>query len=352
VTVVDHTGAFVGRGFYNPRTSLACRIFTRVDEPLDAAFFRRRVATAVAYRQTLDMAADARRLVWSEADGLPGAVVDRYADVLVMQCLTAAMDAARATLADALRDVVGELPIYLLDDPGAARLEGFEPRRGWLERTGDEAVTVREGALRFVVTLGEGHKTGTYLDQAENRPLVARRARDVEVLDAFCYTGGFAAHALAAGATRATCIDSSADALAAALANLELNGLAGRAELRDANAFDELRRLERSGARFGLIVLDPPPFTRTRTAVAAALRGYKEINLRALRLLSPGGTLATFSCSHHVSAALFEEICREAAADAGVPVRVLSTLTQSRDHPVLLTVPETHYLKGLLLEAP
>ena len=349
--MVDHAGGFVGRGFYNPRTSLACRIFTRTDEPIDRAFFSARIAAAVAYREHLEIANDARRLVWSEADGLPGLVVDRYADLLVVQCLTAAMDAARPLLAEGLRAAVGDLPVHLLDDPVAARLEGFEARRGWLDRAGPELVTVREGPVRFLVRPGEGHKTGLYLDQAENRAAVARWARDVGVLDAFCYSGGFAAHALAAGAARAVCIDSSADALGRARANLELNGLADRAELRESNVFDELRALERAGARFGLVVLDPPPFTRNKRAVAAALRGYQEINLRALRLLAPGGVLATFSCSHHVLPALFEETCRDAAADAGVPVRVLATLTQSRDHPVLLTVPETHYLKGLLLQA-
>jgi len=351
IRVVDHAGVFVGGGFYNPRTSLACRILTRVDEPIDGAFFSARIAAAVAYREGLEIANDARRLVWSEADGLPGVVVDRYGDLLVLQCLTAAMDAARPLLADALRAAVGNLPIHLLDDPGAARLEGFEARRGWLDRAGPDVVTVREGPVRFLVRSGEGHKTGFYLDQAENRPAVAGWARDVEVLDAFCYSGGFAAHALAAGAARALCIDSSADALARARANLELNGLARRAELREGNVFDELRPLDRAGSRFGLIVLDPPPFTRNKRAVAAALRGYKEINLRALRLLAPRGVLATFSCSHHVSPALFEETCRDAAADAGLTVRILATLTQSRDHPVLLTVPETHYLKGLLLQA-
>jgi 23S rRNA (cytosine1962-C5)-methyltransferase len=350
VTVVDSAGAVVGLGFYNPRTSLACRILTRRDEAIDAAFFAARIAEAAAYRRAAGFTGDACRLVWSEGDGLPGLVIDRYSEVAVVQCGTLGMARVVDWIAAGLRATVGDCPVYLSDDPAAARLEGFEPRRGWLDRDGPEAVTVREGDARFVVRVGAGHKTGFYLDQAENRLRVARRATGRRVLDAFSYTGAFAVHALAAGAERAVCLDSSPEALAGAAENLALNGLADRAALREANAFDELRRLEREHARFGLIVLDPPPFTRRKDALEAALRGYKEINLRAMRLLERGGLLATFSCSHHVSPALFEDVCRAAAEDAGGTLRTLEALPQSRDHPVLLTVPETRYLKGLLLE--
>jgi 23S rRNA (cytosine1962-C5)-methyltransferase len=350
VTVIDGSGAFVGVGFYNPRTSLACRLLTRREEAVDAAFFAARIAGALAYRGAAGLASDAYRLVWSEGDGLPGLVVDRYGAVSVVQCFTLGMSRVIDWIAGGLRAAAGDGPVYLADDPAGARLEGFEPRRGWLDREGPETVTVREGDARFRVRLGAGHKTGLYLDQAENRARVGRRAAGRRVLDAFSYSGGFAVHALAAGAEHAICLDSSPEALAGARENLALNGLAERAELREVNAFDELRRLEREHARFGLVILDPPPFTRRRDALEAARRGYKEINLRAMRLLGPGGLLATFSCSHHVSPALFEDVCRAAAEDAGVTLRTLGALTQSRDHPVLLTVPETRYLKGLLLE--
>ena len=208
-----------------------------------------------------------------------------------------------------------------------------------------------EGGVGFEVTIGVGHKTGLYLDQCENRTRVGALAQGRDVLDAFSYTAGFACHALRGGALRAVCIESSPEAIAGARQNLALNGFEAQAEIRAENAFDELRRLERGGARFGVIVLDPPPFARSRSALDAATRGYKEINLRAMRLLERGGSLLTFSCSHHVSEALFEEICRDAAADAGVRLRVVDRLGQSSDHPVLLSVPETRYLKGLLLEA-
>jgi 23S rRNA (cytosine1962-C5)-methyltransferase len=237
--------------------------------------------------------------------------------------------------------------IHRLDDLTAARLEGFDARH---DPAGGELV-VTEGDCRFGVTPGAGHKTGLYLDQAENRALVARHAGGRRVLDAFCFSGGFACHALRSGTTQALLLDSSADALALARRNLELNGATARAELREGNAFDLLRGLEAAGERFGVVVLDPPPFTRRKDSIEAAARGYKEINIRGLRLLEAGGVLATFSCSHHITPGLFEEICREAAGDAGVHVRVLRTLSQSRDHPVLLTIPESRYLTGLLLEA-
>jgi 23S rRNA (cytosine1962-C5)-methyltransferase len=210
-------------------------------------------------------------------------------------------------------------------------------------------VVVNEAGIRLRVTFGAGHKTGLYLDQAANRRRTGALAGDRDVLDAFSYTAGFACHAMQAGARHAVCLESSPEAVSGALENLALNGLAKRAEVRAVNAFDELRRLERAGERFGLVIVDPPPFARSRAALEAAERGYKEINLRAMRLLAQGGYLMTFSCSHHVSPALFEDICRGASADADVPLRLIEPLGQAPDHPVLLTVPETRYLTGLLL---
>jgi 23S rRNA (cytosine1962-C5)-methyltransferase len=350
VVVVDAAGRFVGRGLFNPRPALCCRIVTWRDEPLDEALWRARVADAVGRRAS--GRSDAARLVWSEADGLPGLVVDRYGPVAVVQCLTLGMALRRAVLATALREAVGALAVFSADDPVAAGLEGFPPATGWLDdHGGPDTVVVAEGAARFLVRLGTGHKTGLYLDQADNRLRIAALAAGRSVLDAFAYTAAFACQALVAGARGAVCLESSPEALAGAVDNLALNGVADRAELRDANAFDALRRLDRAGARFGLVVLDPPPFARTRTALPGALRGYKEINLRAARLLERGGVLATFSCSYHVTESAFEATVREAATDAGVRLRVLGWLGQSADHPVVLTVPETRYLKGLLLEA-
>ena len=351
VTVMDAGGRFVGRGLFNPQPALCCRILTWEDEPIDAGFYGRRLHAAIAARARDGVDPGAVRLVWSEADGLPGLVVDRYGPVLVVQCLTLGMARARADVIAGLRERLGDLPVCNLDDALVSRLEGFEPAAGWVDRPGPNEVIVTEGAVRLAIRPGTGHKTGLYLDQAANRLRVAAAAGAGDVLDVFAYTGGFACHALGAGARRAVCVESSPDAVAGARRNLELNGLAVRAELRAVNAFDELRRLDRGREQFDLIVLDPPPFARARTALEAALRGYKEINLRALRLLAPAGRLATFSCSYHVDETTFEATVREAAADAGVRLRVVERLPQAPDHPVLLTVPETRYLKGLLLQA-
>jgi 23S rRNA (cytosine1962-C5)-methyltransferase len=357
VTVIDTMGRFVGRGLFNPRPALCCRLLTWDDEPIDAGFWRRRLAAAVAARVDRVGAA---RLVWSEADGLAGLVIDRYGPVAVLQTATLGLARRRAEVVAALRETVGDVAVFGADDPVAAALEGFEPAAGWLgtpgpsspgpSSPGPTSVIVEEGAARFLVRVGGGHKTGLYLDQADNRLRVAPLGAGRAVLDVFAYTAGFACQALVAGAASALCIESSKDALAGAVDNLALNGVASRAQVRGTNAFDELRRLERARARFGLVVLDPPPFARGRGALEGALRGYKEINLRAIRLLEPGGVLATFSCSYHVSEGAFEAMVREAAEDAGVRLRVREPLGQSTDHPVLLTVPETRYLKGLLLE--
>ena len=350
VTVVDAAGRFVGRGFFNPRPTLCCRILTWDDEAVDAAFLARRVGRALQARARDGAVLEVGRLVWSEADGLPGFVADRYGPVLVVQCLTLGMARVRDDLVAALRSRLGEVPVFSTDDTVVAGLEGFEPAARWVDRAGPEEVVVDEGGVGLAVRPGAGHKTGVYLDQADNRRRIAGVAGAGDVLDVFAYTAGFACHALRAGARRAVCVESSPEAVAGARRNLELNGVADRAEVRAVNAFDELRRLDRDRARFGLIVLDPPPFARSRTALPDALRGYKEINLRAMRLLERGGRLATFSCSHHVDETTFEATCREAATDAGLRLRILERLGQAPDHPTVLTVPETRYLKGLLLE--
>ena len=231
---------------------------------------------------------------------------------------------------------------------------GAHDASGWLVGRGEPEIEIREGPCRFRLDLEGGQKTGFYLDQRENRAEVGRRAAGRTVLDAFAYTGAFAAWALREGARSVLALDSSGPACARATAHLDANAPAGEAarrEVLEANAFDALRAFERDGRRFGLIVLDPPPFTRRRATLDAALRGYKEVNLRALRCLEPGGLLATFSCSHHVGPALFEDVCRAAGEDVGRAVRIAAHLGQARDHPVLLGVPETRYLTGLVLES-
>jgi 23S rRNA (cytosine1962-C5)-methyltransferase len=353
VTVAAADGRILGRGFYNPRPQIVCRLLTRHDEPVDDGLLRRRLETAWAFRRTLAYDGDAGRVVFGEGDGLPGLVVDRYGDVLALQALTRGIARRADRLAELAAEVTGARAVYRHGDPTAAAIEGFDDGSGWLVGRAEAAIEIREGPCRFQVDLEGGQKTGFYLDQRENRALVGHRAAGRRVLDAFAYTGAFSAWALQAGARSVLALDSSGPACARATAHLARNAPpdgAGRYEVREVNVFDALRAFEREGVRFDLVVLDPPPFTRRRAAVDAALRGYKEINLRALRCLQPGGVLATFSCSHHVSPALFEEVCRAAAEDVGRPVRVAAHLDQARDHPVLLAVPETRYLTGLVLE--
>jgi 23S rRNA (cytosine1962-C5)-methyltransferase len=352
VSVTDGAGRVLGRGFYNPRPRIAVRLLTHHDEPVDAAFLRRRLERAWRYRESLAYDGDAGRVVASEADGLPGLVVDRYQDTLVLQALTLGIECHVRSLAQLAAEVAGSPAVYRRIDPAAAALEGLTGTSEWLLGRGPTEVEIREGPCRFRVAVDTGHKTGFYLDQRENRELVAARAAEREVLDAFAYTGAFACWALARGARHVLAIDASPDACSRARAHgAAVGGSPDRFEVREANAFDVLRELARAGRRFDLVILDPPPFTRRRTAVDAALRGYKEINLQALRCLRPGGLLATFSCSHHVSPAAFEAVCQAAVTDVGRPVRLVASLTQARDHPVLLAVPETRYLTGLLLEA-
>ena len=353
VTVCAADGRVLGRGFYNPRPQIVCRLVTRHDEPVDDALLRRRLHAAWAFRGTLGYDGDAARIVFGEGDHLPGLVVDRYGDVLALQALTRGIAARASRLAELAAEVTGTRAVYRRGDPTAAAIEGFDDLSGWLVGQAESVVEIREGPCRFHVDLEGGQKTGFYLDQRENRAQIGARAAGRAVLDAFAYTGAFAAWALRSGATSVLALDSSSAACARAAAHLAANAPPGRAarhEVLEANAFDTLRAFERDGRRFDLIVLDPPPFTRRRSAIDAALRGYKEINLRAFRCLRPGGLLATFSCSHHVSQALFEEVCRAAAEDVGRPVRVAAHVSQSRDHPVLLAVPETRYLTGLVLE--
>jgi len=320
------------------------------DEAVDRAFFRRRLEAAWRFRQSLAYDGDAGRVVFSEGDRLPGLILDRYGDVLVLQALTLGTEAHAPALAELAAELVGARAVYRRADPTADAIEGLRGASGWLTGEAELEVEIREGPCRFRVALAEGQKTGFYLDQRENRAAVAALAAGREVLDAFCYTGAFGVWALRHGAVRVLAIDASAEASARARQHAAANGDVERFEVEESNAFDALRELDRAGRRFDLVILDPPSFTRRKTAVEAAVRGYKEINLRGLRCLRPGGVLATFSCSHHVPGALFEEVCRAAAADAGRAVRVRAALTQARDHPVLLAVPETRYLKGLLLE--
>jgi 23S rRNA (cytosine1962-C5)-methyltransferase len=321
--------------------------------PVDAAFIRARVERALAFRARLPAArhANALRLVHGESDGLPGVVVDRYADVLVVQLLSAGAERWRTEIVDALARSSGCTAIYERSDAEVRTLEGLEPRSGFVFGNSQaRRCPIVEHGLAFHVDVEQGQKTGFFLDQRENRQRIRALAAGREVLDGFCYTGGFAIAALAGGAKRVLALESSPAALEVARENLAANPLdPARLELVQADVFAQLRVLRDRAARFDLIVLDPPKFAPTAAQAKNAARAYKDINLLAFKLLAPGGLLATFSCSGGVPADLFQSIVAGAAVDAGAEAKIIERFGAAADHPVALEFPEGEYLKGLLL---
>jgi len=357
VDVRDARGHWLARGTWSTASQIRLRLLTwRKDEAVDEAMFRRRLEAAIRLRAELGgLQEDAAcRLVYAESDGLPGLIVDRYGPHLVVELLTQGMAERAEWIVRLLAELVGPASISDRSEEAMRRKEdlpvgggllwGAEPPPRVLVRTGD--------GLRTWVDLRAGQKTGAYLDQAVNHLRVAEHARGAEVLDAFCYTGGFAVAAARAGAARVTAVDSSAEALATVPANLEANALAVPLECVQENVFQLLRGYRDAGRTFDLIVLDPPKFAYSLSQVEGALRGYKDVNLGAIRLLRPGGVLATFSCSGAVSAEQFQRAVAFAALDAGRDVQVLHRLGQAPDHPVHLSFPEGEYLKGLLCRVP
>lgn len=351
VEVTDTRGRVLGSGYYNPASTIAVRLLTRTPrgETPASELIRRRLEDALAYRRRVTDMAPAMRLVSSEGDALPGLTVDRYGDWLVVQIGTLGMEKRRDAIVAALVDLLAPRGIYERSDLSVRAHEGLAPRTGVLYGEVPETAEVTLDGLRLEVPLRSGQKTGLFLDQRQNRLALRPFAPGRRMLDLFCNTGGFALHALAAGAREAIGVDLAADAVASAARNAERNGFASRARFLEANAFDLLKDLDRRRERFDLIVLDPPAFTKSRASVAAARRGYKEINLRALRLASPDALVVTSSCSYHLGPEEFLEVLREAAADAGRQVTLLSLAGQGPDHPVHLGVPETRYLKCAFL---
>jgi 23S rRNA (cytosine1962-C5)-methyltransferase len=350
VDVADHRGRFLGRGYYNPASSISVRVLTRRrDEALDAGLIRRRIAAAVAYRRQYFPAGESCRLVFGEGDLLPGLIVDRYGPYLVVQISTLGMDRLREVVVAALKDAVHPRGIYERSDLKVRAREGLPARAGLLDGEVPETTEVTLDGLRFVAGLHGGQKTGLYLDHRLNRRALQAHAAGRRVLDAFCNTGSFALYALAGGAASAVAIEISPECLALARQNAGLNGLAERCEWIEGNAFDHLKALDQRGERFSLIVLDPPAFTRSARTLPSARRGYKEINLRALRLAAPGAVILTSSCSFHLGPEEFLDLLREAAGDAGRDVTLVEMRGQAPDHPVNLAVPETRYLKAAVL---
>jgi 23S rRNA (cytosine1962-C5)-methyltransferase len=347
-------GAFLARAAYSPHSQIRARVWTwDPTEAVDEDFFRRRLQSALSARERVvePSSSDACRLVHGESDGLPGLIADHYAGALVLQLLSAGPERWRDTLSSLLFELSGAQGIYERSDVDVRRLEGLPERSGvLLGPEPDGRLAIRENGLRFWVDVRSGHKTGFYLDQRINRRLVGRLAQGREVLDCFSYTGGFTLNALAAGAVSVLSVEASGEAIALARENLRLNELPEEGvDWLEGDVFQVLRGFRDRGHRFDLIILDPPKFAATAAQAERAARGYKDINLLALKLLRPGGLLATFSCSGGISADLFQKILAGAALDAGVAAQILYSMQQAPDHPVALNFPEGAYLKGLLL---
>ncbi len=358
IDVVSSGGEYLGRAAYSPTSQICARMWIFADEPVDADFFRRRIRSALRTRETwqLERSTDAFRLVYAESDHLPGLIVDRYADALVVQFLAAGAAYWAETIADILTQETGLRCIYERSDADVRELEGLPSRTSWLrgndaaQPPADLHIVIHENGLEFAVDIARGHKTGFYLDQRDNRRRVRELAHGREVLDCFSYTGGFTVSALAGGARSVLAVDSSAEALALASQNLLLNSLApSSAVFLEGDVFQVLRRLRDEGRSFDMLILDPPKFAPTATYAAKAARGYKDINLLALKLLRPNGILVTCSCSGGIDAALFQKIVAGAALDAGAEVQLLEHLSQAPDHPVAMEFPEGTYLKGLVI---
>lgn len=360
VVVRAHDGRFLARAAYSPHSQIRLRVWSFDEgEPIDHAFFKRRVQRAFAHRQAFVRDTGAVRLIFGEADGLPGLIVDYYAEdsgagrgQLVCQFMAAGVEAWKEAIVAALVGATGCPNVYERSDVSIREKEGLEQTTGVL--AGDappETLVTRENGVRYHVDVRTGHKTGFYVDQRDNRALVQAYAAGRDVLNCFCYTGGFSLAALGGGAKRVVSIDSSGEALALARANVTANGFdPERAQWLDADAFRTLRSLVEAGERFDLVVLDPPKFAPAREHVDRAARAYKDINLSGFRLLRPGGLLFTYSCSGAIDADLFQKIVAGAAADARVDARILKRLGAGLDHPLLAAFPEGEYLKGLLLQ--
>ena len=352
VDVLSSKGEFLGRGAYSPQSQIRVRVWTFEDIPINGDFFRKRIRAALEQRSTLNLqqATNAIRLIYAESDGIPGLIVDRYDDLLVLQYLTAGSEYWKETIADILLEETGLKNIYERSDADVRELEGLLPRIGILRGSVIHSpLTIQEHGLKFLVDIEHGHKTGFYLDQRANRQRVRAFAKGKDVLDCFCYTGGFTVNALVGDAKSVLSVDASAEALHLAHQNIELNKLPlDKAQFLEGDVFQVLRKFRDEARSFDLIILDPPKFAPTAAQADKAARGYKDINLLAFKLLRPNGILFTFSCSGGIDAALFQKIVAGAALDAGVDAQIIEHLSQASDHPISLHFPEGAYLKGLV----
>ena len=350
VQVFDVKKGPLGQAYFNPKSKIRARMITKdLDEPIDAAFFKRKIEAAWSYRKRMGNT-DSCRVVFGEADGLPGLVVDKFTDVLVLQTMALGMDMRKDDIVQALHEVLKPRGIYERNDAPVREKEGLELRTGFIGEPFETKLEIEENGLKLMVDVASGQKTGHFLDQRLNHAAMTRISHQARVLDCFTHTGGFALHAAKYGAKEVLGLDISEDAISAARANASLNGLEKRCVFKAANVFDYLADADKRGMQWDVIVLDPPSFAKSRGAMDGATRGYKEINLRAMKCLPPGGFLVTCSCSQHMTPDLFRDMVMSAARDAYREVREVYCGTQPPDHPYHWAIPETLYLKCLVLQ--
>ncbi len=350
VEVRDAKDKFVGRGYYNPQSQIAVRLLTRIQsEEINEDFFRRKIMACAEYRKRIGYTKN-YRLVFGEGDFLPALVIDKFNDVFVMQTLSLGMDVWKEVIVSILKKDLGATKIYERNDVPVRKLEGMQEQKNFLSDPFPTKFELEEGGVKLLVDVENGQKTGFFLDQKENRLALQNISNNAEVLDCFCYTGSFALSAAKFGAKKVTAIDASDDAIAQAKHNATLNGFENVCDFQAVNAFDILPQWTKEKKLFDVVILDPPAFTKNRSGIDSATRGYKEINLRAMRLIRSGGFLLTFSCSHFMDPAAFFDIVSQSARDAGRTVRQVAFLSQAKDHPIVWNIPETNYLKGFLLE--
>ena len=350
VTVFNGEKKFIGKGFINPKSQIAIRLLTREEnEVIDARFIRNRIEVAWIYRQKIGYTGNCR-LVFGEADGLPALIIDKFGDHFVIQTLALGMDVWKTAIVAALQEIFKTEKIYERNDVPVRELEGMVQQKGFLSAPFDTRIVIRENGIQFEVDLENGQKTGYFLDQQDNRLAIRHIVKNAEVLGAFCYTGSFEIHAGHYGAKSVLGLDISETAIALAGRNAKLNGLEGIVRFEALNAFDVLKKWNREKKRFDVVMLDPPAFTKSRENIAKAISGYKEINLRAMKLLRSGGFLVTSSCTNLVSPQAFIDTIRAAAKDAGKKIRQVTWQAQSPDHPIAWGLENTHYLKFLIAE--
>ena len=350
VEVYSYNGSFIGKGYFNPASQIRIRLVTREkEETVDAGFFLRRIEEAWQYRQQLGYVENCR-LIFGEADSLPGLIIDKFNDHFVIQTLALGIDRWKPAIVAALEKIFQPKGIYERNDVPVRELEGLPQQKGFLSAPFDTQIILNEHGLKFHVDIENGQKTGYFLDQQDNRRAIRHIVKDADVLEAFCYTGTFSLHAAHYGAKSVLGLDISEHAVATARRNAELNGCADRCSFESVNAFDVLKQWGKEGRRYDVVMLDPPAFTKSRENIQKAITGYKEINLRGMKLVRPGGFLVTASCTNLVPPQLFLDIIGMAAKDAKRRLRQVTWQTQAADHPILWHVPTTQYLKFLIVQ--